>query len=118
MFNNKDCFIVWFRESGKTIWLMVYLIWVIAYRKRRFILYYSYEQTLSAARLFDIIVQLKTNKKLINDFWNLFPSWNKKVKEEMGLEKKTVSEFITTNWIKLKSMSISTTSIWQNYSNK
>jgi len=113
-----NCLLIAFRESWKTIWLMVYLIWIIAYKKKRFILYYSYEQTLSAARLFDIIVQLKTNKRLINDFWHLFPTWKKTEKEDMGLEKKTVNEFITTNGIKLKSMSIWTTSRWQNYSNK
>lgn len=113
-----NCLLIAFRESWKSIWLMVYIIWIICYKKKRFILYYSYEQTLSAARLFDIIVQLKTNKKLIEDYWELFPSWKKQIKEEMWLEKKTVSEFITTNKIKLKSMSMWTTSRWMNYSNK
>lgn len=103
----KNCFIVWFRESWKTIWLMAYIIWSIAYNKKSFILYYSYEQTLSSSRLFDIIVQLKTNYKLINDYWELFPWKNTK---EDWLEKKSVQEFITTNKIKIKAMSMGMTS--------
>jgi len=112
---NKDkLFILWFRESWKTIWLMIYLIWVIVYKKKNYILYYSYEQSLSSSRLFDIIIQLKTNSKLISDYGNMFPNIKSK---DNWLEKKSVQEFITTNKIKLKAMSMGKTSRWLLYSN-
>lgn len=108
--------LVAFRESAKTIRTMIYLIYGIVYKKFNFCLFYSYEQRLSAGRLFDIIVQLKTNKRLIADFWVLFPDNN--TKQEEWLEKKSVSEFITTNGIKFKSMSINMSSRWQLYTNR
>jgi len=114
MQNWEHCFILWFRESWKTIWLMIYLIWVIVYKKKNYILYYSYEQSLSSSRLFDIIVQLKTNNKLVSDYGNMFPDYKSK---DNWLEKKSVQEFITTNKIKLKAMSMWKTSRWLLYSN-
>ena len=100
--------LVAFRESAKTIWTMIYLCYIIAYKKRNFILFYSYEQTLASSRLFDLIVQLKTNKRIIKDFGFLFP--NNATKDSDGLQKKSVSEFITSNHIKFKAMSINTSS--------
>jgi hypothetical protein len=86
---------------------MVKVIHTIAYRKRRYIMYYSIDRALSSARLYDIIVQLQTNRKLIDDFGNLFPErWSQ---DEEWIKKTSVSEFVTTNLIKLRSMSIGTT---------
>ena len=79
--DDKNLMLVAFRESAKTIWTMIYLIYGIVYKKFNFCLFYSYEQRLSAGRLFDIIVQLKTNKRLIADFGVLFPDNNTKQEE-------------------------------------
>lgn len=116
LLKDKNLMFIAFREFWKSIWTMVYIIHSIVYNKANFILYFSYEQRLSSSRLFDIIVQLKTNKKLINDFWNLFP--DNTTKFDDGLQKKTVNEFITTNYVKVKAMSIWTTARWLIYANK
>lgn len=109
--SGKHCFIIWARELWKTVYTILYLVWVIVYHKRNFIIFYSYEKKISASRLFDLIVHLQTNQRLKADFWDLFPS--KRDKEE--LEKKSVSEFITTNKVKVKAMSMGETSRWQLY---
>ena len=111
---NKDMFLIAFRESAKTVFTILYIIWVIAYKKRNFILFYSYERKVSASRLFDIIVNLQTSDRFKNDFWEMFPANWKKTEE---LQKKSVWEFITTNKIKLKAMSMSETSRWLLYMN-
>jgi len=105
--SEDSVFIKGFRESWKTIETMVALIHTIAYRKRRYIMYYSLEQKISAARLYDIIIQLQTNQRIINDFWNLFP--DRKFNDEEGITKSSVGEFVTTNRIKVRAMSMGTT---------
>lgn len=114
--SDSNIMLVAFRESAKTVWTMIYLIYSIVYKKHNFVLFYSYEQRLAASRLFDIIVQLKTNRRLIRDFWHLFPD-NSTSKEDW-LQKKSVSEFITSNGIKFKAMSIGMSSRWQLFVNK
>jgi len=116
LLKDKNIMLIAFRESAKTVRTMIYIIYSICYKKHNFVLFYSYEQTLSASRLFDIIVQLKTNKRIIKDFGILFPDGS--TQKEDGLQKKTASEFITTNYIKFKSMSINTSSRWLLYTNK
>ena len=118
LLDDKNLMLIAFREFWKSIWILVYLIHSIVYKTSNFILYFSYEQRLSASRLFDVIVQLKTNQLLIRDYWILFPDNKKDSKEEEWLQKKSVSEFITSNHIKVKSMSIWTTARWLLYSSK
>jgi len=57
-------------------------------------MYYCYDKKKANARLYDIVVQLQTNRKLIIDFGNLFPNTSNKQEET---QKKSVSEFITAN---------------------
>lgn len=113
---DKHLMLVAFRESAKTVWTMIYLIYGICYKKFNYCLFYSYEIKLSSRRLFDIIVQLKTNKRLIQDFWQLFP--NVDTKKDDGLQKKSIGEFITTNGVKFQAMSMNMSSRWHLYINK
>jgi hypothetical protein len=116
LLDDRNLMLISFREFWKSIITLVAIIHSIVYKKFNFWLYFSYEQRLSASRLFDIIVQLKTNQLLIRDYWQMFP--DNKTKEDDWLQKKSVSEFITTNGIKLKAMSIWTTARWLVYANK
>ena len=110
-----NIYIEWHRESAKTmlIWLL-YDLWCICYRKKRFICVFSYEQKSSSFHLFQIAIQLQTNKRLINDFWQLFFSDNVEKKSQ----KKSVNEFITENDIKLKAFSMWTSMRWQVFMSK
>ncbi len=100
---DKNNLFIWFRESAKTFWANVKFIHDIAYRKKRFKMWYCYDKTKASDRLYQIVVQLQTNQRFIADFWHLFPQLGKRSEEA---EKKSVSEFITTNGIKCKAMSI------------
>jgi len=113
---DMNLLLIAFREFGKSIWVLVDIIHAICYKRANFMLYFSFEKTLSEGRLFDVIVQLKTNQRIINDFGYLFP--DTKDKEEQGLQKRSVSEFITTNNIKMKAMSMGTTARGMLYSSK
>lgn len=103
--SGKNTGIKGFRESAKTVWLVIYYIWCICYRKRRFITHYCYDGGASERRLFDLVVYLQTNALLKDDFGELFPSQfvNKK---NSAKKKAGISEFITTNDIMVKAMSI------------
>lgn len=105
--SDKNLFIKWFRESAKTIWTMIFLMNVIAYKKYNYVLFYSYEDSLAGSRLFDLIVQLKTNHRYIRDFGYLFPDASNKTYEP---QKKSQWHFITSNKIKFEAMSINSTS--------
>lgn len=111
-----NIYLEWFRESAKTlfIWLM-YDIRCIVYRKKKFICTFSYEQKTSADYLFKIAVQLQTNQRIIEDYWQLFYGewwWDKQS------QKKSISEFITENDVKLKAFSIGMSMRWQNFMSK
>lgn len=112
LMTDNHVLLIWFRESAKTIKAIIKFIHNIAYKKKRFQLYYTYTQDWSCAKLFDIITQLQTNQKLTNDFWELFP-WLTKEDEKNKKTQKSITEFITTNNIKCKAMSIWKSPRWQ-----
>src|SRR3990167_849220 len=91
-----------FRESAKTSLAKIGIVWQLCYRKKRYINYDSYDKDNSEAALFDVAVQLQTNKKLIDDFGQLYnPESNRK-----GISKmKRLGNFITENEIKIEAFS-------------
>lgn len=112
MAGGGDVAIKGFRESGKTIWLMIYYTWCIAYKKRRLIMHYCYDEDKAEARLFDLITQLQTSETYIDDYGNLYPTigGSKDKKQKAG-----VKEFITTNHVMVKAMGIGISPRGQNY---
>lgn len=90
-----------FRESAKTSIAKIALENYIIYSKCHFVLWVSFEQKKAESNLFDVALELQTNKKIIADFGQLFyeESLEKKSK------KKSVGEFITKNNIKVKAYS-------------
>jgi hypothetical protein len=104
MQSGKNTYIKAFRGSAKTVWFIIYIVWCIAYKKKRYIMYYCYNKGQAESNLFAIIVQLQTNAKFVRDFGYLYPD-DVKVKEA-GKQKKTIGEFITTNGVKVEAMSI------------
>ncbi len=113
---NNHLLIIAFRESAKTFWAFVKFIHNIVYRKKRLQMFYCYDKRKSASRLFDIAIALQTNKKIIQDFWALFP-WTVRNAEEAS-QKKSISEFITNNGIKCKAMSIGESPRWEVFLSK
>ncbi len=70
--NGKDVFFVGFRESAKTTFLTMYYVWLICYRKRRFLMHYNSEIEQAKSMLRDVIILLQENEKIIADFGYLY----------------------------------------------
>ena len=112
----RNIYLEWFRESAKTLIIgIAYDIWCIVYKKKRFICAFSYEWKNANDYLFKIAVQLQTNERIINDFWQLFYWESNNTKQS---QKKSISEFITENDIKLKAFSMGMSMRWQNFMSK
>jgi hypothetical protein len=100
-FNEHKYFInLGFRESAKTTYTKLNIIHEIAYKRKNFIMWISYDQKKAEANLFDVALELQENKKLINDFGKLFRA---DTTEKNKVEKKSIKEFVTTNEIKVLS---------------
>lgn len=99
-----NIFFVGFRECWKSMILTQYYIYCICYKKRRFIMHYNSEIDQAKSMLRDVVMILEENEKIIADFGYLYlPEWWRKQKDK---KQKSISEFITENWIKVKAMSI------------
>lgn len=91
-----------FRESAKTSMAKIKIVHDICYRRKRLIGYVCYEKEASGEALFDVVTWLTTNKRIIGDFGNLFDG------ESMDKrpEKKTMTNFVTTNGVRVTAYSI------------
>lgn len=113
---------VWFRESWKTaiIWV-IYIIHCIVYHKYYFITFYCFDALKARAKTLNIANTLKINRYIKEDFWYLFrdskTSINRTDTDAMQ-EQKKVEEFVTTNWIKLKAMSMGSSPRWELFLDK
>lgn len=99
---GKFKFLLWvmFRESAKTTVAKIYVVYCIAYRKKRFINWDSYDKSNSESALFDISTWLQTNRRLVADFGQLFYEDPKATARYSRM--KRMGEFITTNGVKVK----------------
>lgn len=92
----------------------MYLCWVLCYAKYYNIIFYWITDKVIAAKLFDVIIQLQTNDRLLKDFGELVPVQ----KSAKTKEKKTVSQFITSTGVRVKASSINISPRWDNYIDK
>lgn len=90
-----------FRWALKTEIIKAYIVWSICYKRYNFIVWQSFENKSSEESLRNIAKML-LNPILVSDFGNLFPLSSKK----WELDKKSVLNFNTTNWIKVVSRSL------------
>jgi len=90
-----------FRWSLKTELIKIYLVWCICYATEPYIVIQSYDSSWSEDMVRNIVKMLVT-KSIINDYWNLFPFFTPKD----DFSKKSVTNFDTTNWVKVVSRSL------------
>lgn len=83
-----------YRESSKTSWAKILLTHAIAYRKKRFINYDSYDKDNSEAALFDVANWLMTKERLIEDYGQMIPPNARKKGDSKTIQR--LSKFITT----------------------
>lgn len=79
------------------------IIHSIVYDYKKYILWTSFDEKKAAANLFDVVLQLQTNKKLISDFGQLF--YDDNINNEKKSHKKSIKEFITKNEVKVQAYS-------------
>ena len=104
IFSSNNVMIEWFRWSIKTTIFAMATSYKIANNFCKFVVWQSYENTSSIENTTNIARNL-LNKKLEWDYWKLFKLvwWSKE-----DLEKKSVSNFDTTNKVKVRA-----SSLWQ-----
>ena len=103
LLSGKFDFLLWimFREAAKTVWSRIFIVYCICFGLKHYINWDSYDRSNAEAALFDITVTLQTNSLLIADFGNLY--YEKRSNELKTL--KRITEFITTNGIKVEAFS-------------
>ncbi len=101
LMSDKNLLWIMFRMSGKTTKALIYIIWTIVYKQRYFITFYAFDKQKATAKIFWLVRELVENLKLRAVYWDIFPQ--KKLTKDQ-LQKKSIAEFITTNWIKVKAL--------------
>lgn len=93
-----------FRESAKTSYAKMVVIWFICHEKKRYINWDSYDKDNSESALYDIITELQTNQRLIADYGHLF--YQEKGESEIaGKKPKKIGRFVTENGIRVEAYS-------------
>lgn len=113
-----NMYVEWHRESAKTtiLW-MAYEIWCICYQKRNFICNLCYDK--DKAKSFNKLIaqELIHNVLLLQDFWVLYSKKSSAYNEE-DLSEKWISEFVTTNYIKVKAFWMWEAIRWEVFNSK
>ncbi len=97
----KEAAWIAFRESAKTSWAKMGLVWLIAYKYKKYINVDSYDKENAERILFDVVLSLQTNGKLKNDFGELYNSARSNEESTM----KRVSNFVTNNKVRVEAHS-------------
>lgn len=115
---DTNAIIIGFRESWKTaIVALFYVVWIISYRKQKFILFMAYDLDSATDKVLNISNFLKSNKKFKSDFWLLFDDWRNKKKDEFNSQKR-MSKFISTTWVKVEAVSLKNMKRWKQLLNE
>jgi len=89
-----------FRESAKTTLAKILTVWAICYAHKRYISYGSYERGNAESALYDIIIWLQTNQRIIADFGLLYKRRKKRGDvDEVSTTRK--DHFVTTNKVRV-----------------
>lgn len=101
MQSEQNTYIVAFRASRKTTIARGFVVWCICYKKHPSIVRQSFEQTLSAESVREIAKML-CKDSIVRDYGLLFPFETKRD----DLAKKSLSNFETTNGVKVASKAL------------
>jgi phage terminase large subunit-like protein len=92
---------VMFRESAKTSIAKGFITWMICTNKRKYINVDSFDKENAERMLFDAILELQKNPRIIQDYGELYNA--KRNSEE--LTQKKISNFLTNNGIRVEAHS-------------
>ncbi len=94
----RECAWIEFRESAKTTFAKIAMIWLICYKKRLYINTDSFDSENSERMLFDVVFELSNNQRLKNDFGTLYR--RSKALEE--IKQNRINNFVTENGIRVE----------------
>jgi predicted phage terminase large subunit-like protein len=92
---------IMFRESGKTSFAKLFVIWCIAHNKKRYINVDSFDKENAERILFDIAFELTNNAKLRQDYGVLFS----KERSINDIKQNRINNFVTENGIRIEAHS-------------
>lgn len=81
----RELGIIGFRESGKSIFAITFIIYLLAYRLTDYIVVDSIDLSNSERTLFDVVSELNYNKRLTDDFGELYAT--KRTNEDVALKR-------------------------------
>jgi predicted phage terminase large subunit-like protein len=90
-----------YRECAKTTFAKLYIIWLIAYNKRRYINVDSYDKENAERILFDVAYELVNNKRLKADFGTIF-SKERGINE---IKQNRINNFVCENGVRIEAHS-------------
>jgi phage terminase large subunit-like protein len=90
-----------FRESGKTSIAKLFTIWMVAFRKRKYINVDSFDKENAERILFDVAFEMVNNKRLIADFGTMFA----KARGIDEIKQNRINNFVTENGIRVEAHS-------------
>lgn len=99
--NIREVAWVAFRESGKTSIAKLFVIWLIAMNKRRYINVDSFDKENAERILFDVAFEMVNNKKLQADFGILFS----KGRGIDDIKQNRINNFVTENGVRVEAHS-------------
>lgn len=97
----RECGWIMFRESAKTTFAKLFIIWLIAYKKKKYINVDSFDKENAERILFDVAFELTNNKKLAADYPVLF-SKKRGIDE---IKQNRINNFVTENGIRVEAHS-------------
>lgn len=101
--DNKIREVAWiaFRESGKTSIAKLFVIWMIATNKRRYINVDSFDKENAERILFDVAFEMTNNKRLQSDFGVLFS----KERSINDIKQNRINNFVCQNGVRVEAHS-------------
>lgn len=101
--DNKIREVAWiaFRESGKTSISKLFVIWMVATKKRKYINIDSFDKENAERILFDVAFEMTNNKRLQNDFGVLF-SKERGIKD---IKQNRINNFVCENGVRVEAHS-------------
>lgn len=93
--------LIGFRESAKTSFAKIFLIWLIVYAQKKYINVDSFDKENAERILFDIVLSLQQNNRLIADFGQIYNAQRSKTEVTV----KRVNNFITNNGVRVEAHS-------------
>jgi predicted phage terminase large subunit-like protein len=101
--DNKIREVAWiaFRESGKTSIAKLFVIWLIATKKRKYINVDAFDKENAERILFDVAFEMVNNKNLITDFGVLFS----KERGIQDIKQNRINNFVCENGVRVEAHS-------------